>query len=387
MAVWDWFLSLFEKGKETVKLSEIISELATEIYFKELAIQSCINLIANVLSKAEFQTFEKGKEVRGENYYLFNVQPNPNKSASKFWRSVIHHLVYDNECLVIQYDNYFYVADSFQVDKYAFREYIYRNVVIDNYKLDRTYLESEVLHFELHNERIRDVIEGLYQSYAKLIAAAQKHYKKNAVRRGALIVPTNYPQTDQAQQELKDLLERRFKRFFDAEGDAVIPLTNGMTYTESFGQPFGGTKGSIEGRDIRGFIDDIFDFVAIAFQIPPVLLKGGVADTEKAMDNFMTFCINPLAELLADEINRKYYGKKAFLERTYMRINTSMIRAHDLKDIAGALETLLRIGGYSIDDILKTLGMEPLGTEWSTKRWMTKNYAPVEDVAAGGGDS
>jgi len=383
VAVWEWFLNLFNKESRAVSLNEFIGQLAGEIYFKELAIQSCINLISNVLSKAEFQTFEKGEEVRKENYYLFNVEPNPNKSASKFWRDVIHHLVYDNECLVVQYGNYFYVADSFQVDKYAFREYIYSGVVIDNYQLNRSYVESEVLHFELHNERIRDVIDDLYQSYSKLIAAAQKHYKKNAVRRGALTIPTNYPQTDQAQKDLKDLLEKRFKRFFDADGDAVIPLTNGMTYAESFGQPSGGTKSSIEGRDIRAFIDDIFDFVAIAFQIPPVLLKGDVADTEKATDNLLTFCINPLAELINDEVNRKYYKKRAFLERTYLRINTSMIRAHDIKDIAGALETLFRIGGYTIDDILKTLGMEPLNTEWSKQRFVTKNYAPVEAVIAG----
>ena len=384
MIVWDWLSSLFNKGARKVDINAFIGELVTEICFKELAIQACINLIANTLSKAEFQTFEKGQEVRKDNYYLFNVEPNPNKSASKFWRDVIHHLVYDNEALVVQYNDYFYVADSFQVDKYAFREYIYRGVMVDDYPLNRSYVESEVFHFELHNERIRDVIEGLYRSYAKLIAAAQKHYTKKNARRGKLIVPSSYPQTDQAQAELQKLLNERFKRFFDAEGDAVLPLTNGLLY-EELENKANGVKGSVEGRDIRGFIDDIFDFVAIAFNIPPVLLKGDVADTEKAFDNFMTFCINPLAELISDEINRKYYGKKAFLERTYMRINTSMIRAHDIKDIAGALETLLRIGGFTIDDVLKTLGMEPLGTDWSTTRWITKNYAPVETVVAGGG--
>jgi hypothetical protein len=86
---------------------------------------------------------------------------------------------------------------------------------------------------------------------------------------------------------------------------------------------------------------------------------------------------------LTDEINRKYYKKRAFLDRTYVKLNTSMIRAVDIKDIAGALETLFRIGGYTIDDILKTLGMEPLNTEWSKQRFVTKNYAPVEAVIAG----
>ena len=384
MGLLDAFISWFNRETGTLELSTQVGELVTEIYFKELAIHSCINLIANTVARSQFRTFEKGEEVKKDNYYLFNVEPNPNKSASKFWRDVVHHLVYDNECLVVQQNGNFYVAETYSVKQYAFKEYLYSGISIDGFALDRTYSESEVLHFELHSEKVRHLIEGLYHSYAKLIAASQAHYKKNATRRGALTIPTSYPQTEAAQKDLKDLLEKRFKRFFSADGDAVIPLTGGMTYTEAVGER-AGTKGSIEGRDIRAFIDDVFDFVAIAFQVPPQLLRGSVADTDKAVDNFLTFCINPLAELLTDEINRKMYGKKAYLERTYMKLDTSHIRAVNIKDIANALDVLVRIGAYSVDDCLEALGMEPLGTEWSKQRWMTRNYMPIEMAAGGDG--
>ena len=112
-AVSDWFLSLFDKVTGTLKLNAVVGDLITEVYFKQLAIQSCINLIANTVARGEFLTYEKGKEVRKDNYYLLNVEPNQNKSASKFWRDVVSKLVYENECLVIQYNNKFYVADSF----------------------------------------------------------------------------------------------------------------------------------------------------------------------------------------------------------------------------------------------------------------------------------
>jgi len=382
MALWDWFLRLFDKG-ETVNLDTYIGELATEVYFKELAVQACVNLISNTVSRGEFLTYEKGKEVRKNNYYLLNVEPNQNKNASKFWRDVIGKLVYENECLVIQQNLNFYVADSFAVDKYAFKENIYKDVVIEDFQLNRTYTESEVFHFELHNEKIKDVIDGLYESYAKLIAASQEHYKRNNARRGKLIIPTTYPETDKARNDLEDLLNRRFKRFFEAEGGAVVPISNGMEYEELSSNI--GVKGGVEGRDIRAFIDDIFDFAAIAFQIPPQLLRGSVADTDKAINNFLTFCVNPLAELLNDEINRKLYGKRAFLERTYCKLDTTRIRAVDIKDVANALDVLTRIGAYCVDDCLKMLGMEPLNTEWSQARWMTKNYSPVEDVFKGGG--
>jgi HK97 family phage portal protein len=382
MALWDWFLGLFNKDTGTLSLDVVVGDIAAEVFYKELAVQSCVNLIANAVSRSEFLTFEKGKEIRGENYYLFNVEPNQNKSASKFWRDVIHRLVYDNECLVIQQDGMFYVADSFTTAKFAFKENIYRDIVIDDYQLNNSYLESQVFHFELHDKKIRDVIEGLYQSYAKLITASQKHYIRNNAKRGTLEIPTNYPQTDKAQKDLQDLLNSRIKRFYEAEGGAVLPLSNGMKYEEL--QSNISSKGSIEGRDIREFINDIFDFVAIAFQVPPQLIKGNVVDTEKAVNNFLTFCVNPIAELLTDEINRKLYGKKAYLERTYVKLDTSRIRAVDITDVAGALDILIRIGAYSVDDCLKLLGLEPLGTEWSQARWMTKNYERIEQRFEGG---
>ena len=384
MGIKDWFMSLFRKDG-TLDISAAVGELAGEIFFKELALQSSINLIANVLSKAEFQTFEKGKEVRKDNYYLFNVEPNPNKSASKFWRDVVHHLVYDNECLVIQQGGYFYVADDFNCKKFAFREYLYDSISVDDYNLSVVYNESDVFHFELHNERIKDVIDGLYQSYGKLIAAAQGNYKRNNSRRGKVTVPTNYPTTDKAQTDLKELFEKKFKTFFEAEGSAVIPLTGGITYEDL--QSNIGVKGGADSKEIRAFIDDIFDFVAIALNIPPQLLKGSVSDTEKAVNNLLMFCVNPLAKLISDEVNRKYYGKRDYLARTYLRVDTSMVKAADIKDISGALETLLRIGAYTIDDCLRALGMEPLNTEWSQTRFITKNYEPIDQRAspAGGG--
>lgn len=382
MALWDWFLGLFNKDDGTVPLDAFMGDIASESFYKDLAIQSCVNLIANAVARSEFLTFDKGKEIKGENYYLFNVEPNLNKASSKFWRDVVHKLVYENECLVIQEAGRFYVADGFEILEFAFKENIYKNVIVSDYDLRKTYIESQVFHFELHNQEIKALIEGLYQSYSKLISVGMKNYKKNSSRRGKLEVPTSYMQTEQGQKMLEDLLGNKFKRFFDAEGDSVVPITNGMNYEELKNTL--GEKSGIGGRDVRAFIDDIFDFVAMAFQVPPQLLKGNVSDTDKAVKNFLTFCVNPLAELLTDEINRKLYGKKMFLEKTYVKLDTSRIRAVDIKDIASALDILTRIGAYSVDDSLKALGMEPLETEWSQSRWMTKNYESIETRLEGG---
>ena len=123
------------------------------------------------------------------------------------------------------------------------------------------------------------------------------------------------------QDDLKELLSKRFKDFFNAEGSAIVPLSNGLKFNELASNI--GVKSGADGREVKNFIDDVFDFVAIALQIPPQLLKGNLADTDKAVNNFLTFCINPWAKLIDTEINRKLYGKKAYLERTYCKLDTT----------------------------------------------------------------
>lgn len=384
MRAIDWFLSFFDRKTGKLNISENPGEIVSEIFYKELAIQSSVNLIANTITKAEFLTFEKGEKTRESLYYLLNVEPNQNKSANKFWRDVVTKLVYENECLVIQQpkNKMLYVAESFDVDRFAFKENVYKNIVVEGYELRESYYESQVLHFELHDDNIRTTIDGLYASYSKLITSSQKSYRRNKAKRGTLEYNTSYTQSEKGQKELEDLLNNRFKRFFDAENGAVLPLTSGLKYTEMEGKV---TNASNESREIRAFIDDIFDFVAIAFQIPPKLLKGDVADTENSVNNFLTFCINPIAKLLTDEINRKLYGKKAFLESTYCKLDTTNIKVVELSNIANALDVLTRIGAYSVDDSLRALGMEPLNTWWSKIRWVTRNYQPIEEMLQGGG--
>jgi HK97 family phage portal protein len=382
MTIRDWFLSLLDRHNP-LKLNTEIMYLQAEACFKLLAVQSAINMIANTVARGEFLTYWQGKEVKGDNYYLFNVRPNQNKSASKFWRDVVSKLVYENECLVIPYNNQLYVADSYQVKEYAFYDNVYSGINIGELTLNRSYNESEVFHFELHNEKISAVLNWLYESYGKLITAGQAHYKKNYSKRGTLEMDTLYPQTDRAKTDLENLLNKDFKRFYETEGNAVLPLPRGMKYTELISSA--AAKGSVEGRDIRAFIDDVFDFVAIGFQIPPQLLRGNVADTKGAMNNYLTLCAYPWAELLTDEINGKYYGKKRYLEKSFIKLDLTNIRAVDIVDVANALDVLERIGAYTVDDSLKYLGKEPEGTKATKTRWMTKNYTPIDEALKGDG--
>lgn len=383
MAIANWFMGLF-KDKETISLDEYIGSLTGSIFYKELALQASINLISNSIAKSKFLTYENGKEVQKINHYILNIEANQNTPASRFWRDVISNLIYKQKCLVIMQNNMLYVADDFERVELAFKENIYKNIVISDYQLRDIFKESEVLYFEWYNPKLKTIIDGLNTEYSKLIEVSSKSYKRSKGKKGVLEVPTNYPQTDEAQNDLQDLMDNRFKRYFEAEGDALIPLTDGLKYTERDGNEKS-SKNTEGGREIRDFIDDIFDFVAIALRIPPQLLKGNIQDTSNAVNDFLTFCLNPLVKFITDELNRKMYGIKLYNAKTYVKCDITNIKVVDLKDIANALDVLTRIGAYCVDDSLKALGMEPLDTDWSKARWMTKNYERIETRSKGDG--
>ena len=379
MGLKDIFLGFFDDDG-TLDINEfdlVLGKLAVETFYKELAVQACTNLIANAVSRAEFLTFENGEQTKKDNYYLFNVEPNRNQSASKFWRKAVSELVRENEVLIIQDkgNNSFYVADSFTTKKDGLSERKYTNISVGGSSISQTYRERNVLHLELHNKKMKKVITSLNKSYGKLISVSQSNYKRNNSRKVTVDIDASMAKTDEAQKDLKDLMENKLGEFLNSEGPAALPLTQGEEIEELESDI--GTQGGANNDEIRSFVDDIFDFVAMGFQVPPVIIKGQVADSEQALQNFLTFCINPIAELLSDEINRKLYGKKAYLNNTYMKVDTSNIKAVDITEVANSLDVLTRIGGYSIDDTLKKLGKEPIGGEIGQARFMTKNYQEI----------
>ncbi|GAB6254543.1 MULTISPECIES: phage portal protein [Peribacillus] len=117
------FLDLIKSRNKELEFMidfDLIEETSKKIYMKQLAIQTCINMIGRTISQSEFYVKKDKKIVKDEMYYRLNVRPNPNMSASRFWQILVHKLIYDNECLVIQSDTEdLLIADSFTRVKYA----------------------------------------------------------------------------------------------------------------------------------------------------------------------------------------------------------------------------------------------------------------------------
>lgn len=382
MGLREWVRGFFGDRK-TVTLDSCFYELGIDYFYKKLAVESCIDLIANALTRCEFQTFEKGKEKRGENHYLLNVQPNQNQNASEFMHSLVNHLIMENECVVIMQNKQLYIADSFSVTKFALKENVYKDITIGDFTFDKVFNESEVFHFKLNDRNIMQVIDGMYSSLGKLLASSIDYYKRKNNKR--LLIKGDFlrAQDKETQEAINEMFENQLKNWFNADKvGSAFQLQHGYEF-EDMSDSKNGVSNNSTSRDISDLISDIFNYVAIAFHVPIGILKGDVADVEKQLDSFLAFCINPIAELIQDEFNRKMYEKEEYINRTYLKIDTNKIKVVDITKLATALDKLFAIGGLSINDILIILGREPLEEEWANKRFVTKNYQQADNLEGG----
>lgn len=374
-----WLLTKLGGESEQVSAQEIdgyeFFNILDDIYLRELAFWTCVNKIANALSKCEFKTYLEHIAVKKSEYYLWNVEPNRNQNSPAFLTKLIGKLYRNNEALVVQVNGQLLVADSFQKVKYALYDCIFKEVTVDDFQFGNTFQQSEVMYWELNSVDMKNLVNGIYQSYKDLIAYASKAYQKSRGSRGILDIDAQAQASDDFSDTLQDLMNNYFRKFFNTD-NAVLPLYDGYSYTDIGSK----TYSNETTRDIKAMTDDIFDFTARAFSFPPSLAKGDVQDTEKATNELLTFCIDPLAHMLEDEINRKRNGFEGFLKGNYVKIDTTRVKHIDIFDIASPVDKLISSGAFTINDIRRLIGEPEIDEDWANQHFITRNYSTIQDL-------
>ncbi|MDU4658596.1 MAG: phage portal protein [Clostridium butyricum] len=371
-------------SKSSVYLTDRIEGDCTSIAVDVFAIQTAINLIASCISKCEFKTFLNNKEVKQDEHYTWNVEPNRNQNSSEFIQEFVSKLLLNNEVLIVQLGNgELVIADGFTRQEYAVSEDYFEQVYRKEFTFDKRFYMKDVLYFKYNNEDVRFYLSNLMQSYNELLTLAKGKYKRAGGRKGTVELDAIAKGDEDAKKKIEDLFTNKFKNFFEAE-NAIVDLPKGVKYTEIVGE--GSKKATNELGDITRLLDDAFVRVAQAFRIPPSLLKGDIANIENLTDNFLSFCIDPIVDLIETEINRKRYGKVNFLKGSYLYIDTTNIKHIDIFGIAEKIDKLISNGMYSIDELRKKLKDTVLNEDWSEKHWITKNYQGINEIDSEGGD-
>ena len=176
--------------------------------------------------------------------------------------------------------------------------------------------------------------------------------------------------------EDQEAQDREFKERFTSflkSVNGVLGLSNDEKITDLT------SKSNITTKDFRDLIDDVFKLTASAFHISSAVLKGDVVGIDNLTDNTINFGIKPFAHLITSEINRKYWGREMFLKGYSVKMDMSNIKNIDIVKLSQAAENLFRIGVNSIDDNLELFNRPRLDTEFSTSRFVTKNYSEINE--------
>lgn len=398
------FFGFFARDGTVKKVSRKELEAAVRrsgqrVQFMEFALQMCIDKIANALSLANYETYNKGKIQKGDIWYRFNYEPNQNQTQNEFLAALIGQMVKNSEgALVLMHNGEFILAESFEIDKKAFRPNVYKNITVaGGLQLNAVYQEEDVLHFTMNDSKVKGYLDDLYSEYGKLIGGAIRNYNRGNALKLGLNIGTLFDQkygkavvevddegneTTEYDLIMDEMYEKRFAAVLSDE-DSITPLEEGLGIS-SLVQTSANTKsGAVTTRDISDVIMDVVHYAADAFSIPRGIMKGDVADAEAIRDNFVNFGVRPWADAIETEINRKLYGKKHLVVGSKFKIQTNTILVYSAEKFASAGEALFRIGALSTNELRDKLGEEPIDEPWADQYFVSLNYARAD----GSGDN
>lgn len=367
---------------EEVTCRELLNA-AEEYRIRELAFNTCVSMIANAIGRCDFRTYRNKKEVREREHYLWNVEPNANQNSTTFFHKLVYTLYEKNEALVVpvrrrEGHDALAVADDWQVpDPQVTRQDSYKGVQIGSLVFNKTFLEEDVIHLRLNHCDVKPVLDGLFSSYSRLISAAMNNYIWANGQHWKVSVNQIAGGGDDWAKKFQQMVEDQIRPFLNSSA-AVLPEMDGYHY-EIMGKA---TDAQRDSTHIKNMIQDVFDFTANAFLIPPVLLRGQVEGIADAQSRFLTNCVDPLADQLTEEITRKRYGYDGWKRGSYLRVDTSAIQHFNLFDMAPHIEKLIS-SGYSYNDIQRAAGGLEIDEPWANEHFITRNFARAEEILNG----
>ena len=338
-------------------------------------------MIAGLVSKCEFKTYQQGQEIRRYEWVNLNYRPNKKQNSTQFWQELVCKLLYHRECLVVPHGTEKIIADSYQKDD-KLSDIIFTDVTRGNFTFKRPFGIDDVWYFKCSNNDVQGIVDSIFGMYQQLIASASEKYIKAGKEKGVLNIAAKAQGDPKFEERFKKLMNDYFKSYFDSSVSSVLPLFDGYTYTTQNSQ---NTKYSNDVSDIKNLVDEALARAAQAFKIPPALVRGDVAGIEQAYDIMLTNCIDVITNLISEELTSKQFSPIEIIHGCSIEADTSAIKHIDIFEIADKVDKLIASGFFSPDEAREKAGYHALGEEWSKQHYMTKNYTTA-DIAAKGGE-
>lgn len=374
----------FKKNSNTKNFLEMVVDESEELnlYLYAYALHVVIDLIATVMTNIEFKTYgDNDEEKKSVNWVKLNVHPNRNQTSTEFIKQLVKRLLL-GDVLVVLVDDQYIIADDFTLTEKAIVDNVFTNVRKGEYTFrEKRFKASDVIYLRYGNDAVNHILEGIMNTYEKLIGTASDKYARSGEEKGILTIDQAERGRKDFEQIYEDIVNNRFKTFF-SRGNHVLPLFNGYQYTSNTAEAT--KKYSNEITDVTKLFEDAISRVAQAFKVPVGLIRGDVAGIQDAYTMFLTNCIDPLAHMISEEFTYKLYSEDQIIEGYAIEADTTNIKHIDIFDLATSIDKLIASGFLSIDEVREKVGLRGFNEEWSTLHWMTLNYTTAEAAVAAG---
>lgn len=369
--------NFLEKRVDLSEMNAVTLKTLERASFRELALQIAISYIANTLSKCEIKTYVNGEEVKDKLYHMFNVCPNFNENSSQFINHFIENYFYDGHSLLVPYGEMIYCADHFDVDdSNPLKENVFSNVTFGTNSLKKKYRSSEVFYLKLDNRNVKNLIDLLYQDYGEIMSLAIESFKRTNGKKYKLLLEQYKAGDPNFTQIFEKVIKQQLKTFIDND-NSVYPQFKGLDLQEFSSATPGNSS------DIIAMRKEIFEVTAQAFKIPLTMMQGNITNMDEIVKVYLSICIDPLADMISEELTRKCYSFEEWKNGSYIEIDTSCINHVDILQVADKIDKAIASGLCSIDELRPRVKLKPLDTEFSTSHFITKNYSLAENVLNG----
>lgn len=373
---------LFQKNNGLQSLAETITIELEKLNIAKLAVEKAETMIAKAIAKSDILIQTQSEDKRKYEYRL-NVQPNDNENGTYFWTKVVKKLLREGEVVIIRIGEKYYRAQSFQESDNVMTGRLYSNITIEaaekQYSLFKTFLSGDVIHLRYDNSKIRVLLNSVLSQYETTansvnammqIANTPKFKLKvpaqlNLVRRGKDGESDKKITKEEYTEELKKLLE--------SESLAIITESNGITLEQL------GIQTATKAEELVKIKEEINNATAEAYDIPQAVFNGNITEKSDATNEFITYAVGSVAEVINDELTAKLVGAEDYAGKNErVMVWLARFKHVDVVDSANNLDKL-RSNGWNFDEIREMVGYPVLNTPFSQARALTKNYTTGEE--------
>lgn len=366
-----------DRNKEIQSLAEIIAVDMEKLNLSKLAIEKAIMMIAKAIAKSDILIQTESKEKHKKEYRL-NVQPNDNECGTVFWTEVVKQLLTEQEALIIPLSGKYYRATSWSHTNEVMMKRVYKDVMLscggENLTIFSTFQSDEVIHLRYDNARIRLYLQNVVGQFDKTMDSINAMMQLSSQPRFKLKLGTNALSFREKQADGTDKVMTRDQYVLKIKKLLTSDDLEVLTEQENASVEQLQINTAVKAEELAKMALQINNEVANAFDIPEAVFNGNITEKSDATNEFITYAVSPVAEVINDALTAYIVGKDDYCSKNEkVMVWLARFKHVDVVDSAVNLDKLRGIG-FHLDEIRGMVGYPLLNTEFSTERALTKNY-------------